>query len=94
MRYVGDIFNSLKVEYKTSEFLTYINEMVEKSKLFSSINNSIFKQTLYKSENIGNLSFYPLKASIEDFYTKGKFAKKSAVMLQCSQETRKSSNNF
>jgi len=91
---VGNIFNTFKVEYKKSNFLSYINEMVEKSKLFSSINNIIFKKTLYKSENVGNLSYYPVKASIEDFYTKGKFSKKSIVMLQCSREVRKHSNNF
>jgi len=94
MRYVGDIFNAFKIEYKKSEFLNYINEIVEKSKLFSSINNIMFKKTLYKSNDIGILSSYPVKASVEDFYTKGKFSKKSNVMLQCSQEVRKSSNNF
>lgn len=94
MRYVGDIFNALKIEYEKSKFLIYIHEMVENSKLFSSINNLILKETLYKSESIGNLSFYPFKASMEDFYTKGKFTKNSTVMLQCSQEVRKSSNNF
>jgi len=94
MRYVGDIFNAFKIEYKSSSFLNYIHEIVEKYKLFSSINNIIMKETAYKSEGLGNLSFYPSKASVEDFYIKGKFAKKSNVMLQCSQEVRKSLNNF
>ena len=94
MRFVGDIFNAFKVEYKTSDFLSYITEMVEKSKQFSSINNLLLKETLFKSEIIGKLSFYPFKTFVEDFYTKGKFAKRSSVMLQCSQEIRKSSNNF
>ena len=94
MRFIGDIFKAFKIEYNISCFLNYINEIVEKSKNFSLITNVLLKENLYKSQDIGNLSVYPFKSFSEDFYTKGRTAKKSNIMLQCSQVVRKYSNNF
>jgi NADH dehydrogenase/NADH:ubiquinone oxidoreductase subunit G len=93
MRSTNVIFNSIKNEYTSSKFLEYIYELVEKNKHFSSITNTLLKGSLFNSNQISTVSLYPAK-TIEDFYTKGKFNKNSSVMLQCSQEVRKSSSNF
>jgi len=93
MRSTNVIFNSIKNEYTSSKFLEYIYELVEKNKYFSSITNTLLKGSLFNSNQISTVSLYPAK-TIEDFYTKGKFNKNSSVMLQCSQEVRKSSSNF
>jgi NADH dehydrogenase/NADH:ubiquinone oxidoreductase subunit G len=93
MRSTNVIFNSIKNEYTSSKFLEYIYELIEKNKYFSSITNTLLKGSLFNSNQISTVSLYPAK-TIEDFYTKGKFNKNSSVMLQCSQEVRKSSSNF
>ena len=93
MRSTNVIFNSIKNEYDSSKFLDYIHELIEKTKYFSNIKNILLKGSLFNSGQISSVSLYPGKI-MEDFYSKGKFTKNSAVMLQCSQETRKASVNF
>ena len=93
MRSTNVIFNSIKNEYDSSKFLDYIHELIEKTKYFSNIKNILLKGSLFNSGQISGVSLYPGKI-MEDFYSKGKFTKNSAVMLQCSQETRKASVNF
>jgi hypothetical protein len=93
MRSTNVIFSSIKNEYDSSKFLNYVHELIEKTKYFSNIKNILLKGSLFNSGQISSVSLYPGKI-MEDFYSKGKFAKNSAVMLQCSQETRKVSGNF
>ena len=93
MRATNVIFNSIKNEYSSSKFLDYVYELIEKTKHFTNIKNLLLRGSLFNSNQISTVSLYPGKI-IEDFYSKGKFTKNSAVMLQCSQETRKTSVNF
>ena len=93
MRSTSVIFNSIKNEYNSSKFLDYVYELVEKTKYFSNVKNILLRGSLFNSGQISAVSLYPGKI-IEDFYSKGKFTKNSAVMLQCSQEVRKTSVNF
>lgn len=91
------IFRALKIDFSKSKFLSYIWEVVEKPKFFSSMEKSFFhlkSNTSFFVNLISVVSFYPIKPSIEDFYTKGLFCKKSLTMLKCSQNARKDATNF
>ena len=91
------IFRAIKIDYVQSKFLKYIHEIVKTPKCFSSVENifsTIESKTSYVINLVSNVSRYPVKASIEDFYTKGLFCKKSLTMLKCSQNDRKQISNF
>ena len=80
-----------------SAYLVVFLEIVKTPRLFSSMENTFsnLKSKLsYASSFSSNVSFYPMKSSIEDFYTKGLFCKKSPTMLKCSQNARKQATNF
>ena len=91
------IFRAIKIDYVQSKFLNYINEIVKMPKCFSSIENifsTIESKNFYLTDLTSKVSLYPIKSSIEDFYTKGLFCKKSLTMLKCSQNDRKQITNF
>ena len=91
------IFRGIKSDYVQSNFLSYIFEIVKTPKFFSSMEHTfsnLRSRLLYVANLHANVSFYPMKSSIEDFYTKGLFCKKSPTMLKCSQNTRKQATNF
>ena len=91
------IFRAIKIDYAQSKFLNYIREIVKIPKCFSSVEDTfstVRSNTSYITNLISNISLYPVKPSVEDFYTKGLFCKKSLTMLKCSQNERKHRTNF
>lgn len=91
------IFRAIKIDYFQSKFLSYIGEIVRTPKYFSLMENTFVhlkSKTSFLAHLISVVSFYPIKPSIEDFYTKGLFCKKSSTMLKCSQNARKDAINF
>ena len=74
-----------------------ISELTNKPELFKKINKSFTKFNILEVDSmkaINYLNSYPLKPSLKDFYRLNKSTKNSLTMAKCSQETRKSSNNF
>lgn len=91
------IFRAIKMDYIQSKFLNFIEEVVNTPKYFSLMENTfghLKSETSFLTNLISVVSFYPIKPSIEDFYTKGLFCKKSSTMLKCSQNARKDAINF
>jgi NADH-quinone oxidoreductase chain G len=88
------LYPEVQVEFNRFKFIT---EIIANPEKFKTINNNfttsdllIFKGT----KPINYLNFYPLKPSLEDFYSQNSSTKNSLTMAKCSQETRKNSNNF
>lgn len=97
IRSINLIFRALKFDYIRSNFMNYMSEIVEKPKCFSMTENIFvhFKPRISSVSNqVSAVSFYPIKPSLEDFYSKGLFCKKSSTMLKCSQDARKIATNF
>jgi NADH dehydrogenase/NADH:ubiquinone oxidoreductase subunit G len=91
------IFRAIRIDYFQSKFLSYIGEIVKTPKYFSLMENTFVhlkSKRSFLAHLISVVSFYPIKPSIEDFYTKGLFCKKSSTMLKCSQNARKDAINF
>jgi NADH-quinone oxidoreductase chain G len=83
--------NEKEVSNKVNSF-NYLLEIINLGTKFNSLN-----KVLTPKDVVGNniqVSTYPIKSNIEDFYLSNKFAKNSLVMNQCSQLVRKSSINF
>jgi NADH dehydrogenase/NADH:ubiquinone oxidoreductase subunit G len=85
------------VSEKKLSFLNFLNEIVLSPKLFKSIQNKFSSLsgggTNYLS-SINLVSEYPIKSTIEDFYRSTNMSKNSITMAKCSQEQRKTINNF
>jgi NADH dehydrogenase/NADH:ubiquinone oxidoreductase subunit G len=85
------------VSEKKLSFLNFLNEIVLSPKLFKSIQNKFSSlrggATNYLS-SINLVSEYPIKSTIEDFYRSTNMSKNSITMAKCSQEQRKTINNF
>ena len=85
------------VSEKKLSFLNFLNEIVLNPKLFKSIQNKFSSlrggATNYLS-SINLVSEYPIKSTIEDFYRSTNMSKNSITMAKCSQEQRKTINNF
>ena len=94
MRSIKNIFNGVKETYVSSGFLSYIYEQIENTRCFSAIRGNLFNKTSYDFNQVSQVSLYPIKPSIEDFYVKNKFCKNSLTMLQCSKQNRDESSNF
>ena len=79
---------------KKNKYFEFYKESLKKSDLFSTISltfSTFFKSSLNKNNQI---SLYPQKPMLEDFFRSNQMSKKSMTMSQCSQEFRKSINNF
>lgn len=95
LRSAKSVFKSFLNDLAPSFFLKSIFEMIKKPKKFTSVNQIFHKMKSEKSADfVLQISSYPLIASLEDFYTKGTFTKKSPTMIKCSQESRKESQTF
>jgi len=85
------------VSEKKLSFLDFLNEIVLSPKLFKSIQNKFSSlgggATNYLSR-INFVSKHPIKSTIEDFYRSTNMSKNSITMAKCSQEQRKTINNF
>ena len=82
---------------KNIKFLSFLNEMVEHSNLFKSLKNKFSSYDLFETNFLFSssfISFYPFKATIEDFFSSNNLSKNSITMAKCSQEHRKNTNNF
>jgi len=82
---------------KNIKFLSFLNEMVEHSNLFKSLKNKFSSYDLFETNFLFSssfISFYPFKATIEDFFSSNNLSKNSITMAKCSQEHRKNNNNF
>ena len=82
---------------KNLKYLSFLNEIVEHSNLFKSLKNkfssyNILETNFLISSNF--ISLYPLKATIEDFFSSNNLSKNSITMAKCSQEHKKNNNNF
>ena len=82
---------------KRLSFLDFLNEIVLTPKLFKSIQNK-FSSLGCGAPNylsrINLVSKYPIKSTVEDFYRSTNMSKNSITMAKCSQEQRKTTNNF
>lgn len=91
------IFENLKFKDKMNNHENFLNEIVKNYWLFNEI-NKIYTNLSYKNNNfikhIEQLSKYPTKSNLEDFYCSNKTTKNSINMLQCSQQIRKIKTNF
>jgi hypothetical protein len=96
LRSAKNIFTAiLEKSIGSSFFLRYIEEFVENIKLFNDLENYFTRIVTKISLNlVTKMDFYPLKALVEDYYTKDVLCKKSLTMLKKSQETRKFFINF
>jgi len=82
---------------KNIKFLSFLNEMVEHSNLFKSLKNKFSSYDIFETNFLFSssfISFYPFKATIEDFFSSNNLSKNSITMAKCSQEHRKNNNNF
>lgn len=90
-------FENFKMKTKINNHWSFINEIIINYWLFDEI-NKIYATLNYKSINflkhIQQLSKYPTKSNLEDFYCSNKYTKNSINMLQCSQQIRTIRTNF
>lgn len=90
-------FENFKIQNKINSHWNFLNEIVENYWLFDEI-NKIYGTLNYKTLNfvkhIEQLSKYPTKSNLEDFYCSNKATKNSINMLQCSQQIRTIRTNF
>lgn len=99
-RSVKDIvktFNVQEIEQKREASFDYVLEIIQVSKLFTSLKNKILNHKNAKvsiKENKSIISLYPLKSTIENFYVTNKFTRYSPLMVDCSKETIKKATNF
>ena len=98
-RSIKNIFFSMYIDVieKKSNFLDFLFEVVEQPNLFKSIKNKFNYSNILESQYlflINHVSYYPLKSSLEDFYRSTNLSKNSNTMAKCSQEQRKTINNF
>ena len=97
IRSIKNIFLAIKEDIKkSSDFLNYIEEIVEDPKYFNLTKNKFvnFNNNKLYFSSLTRISFYPLKSSMEDFYMNDSLSKKSLTMSERSQETRKLFTNF
>ena len=97
VRSIKNIFLAIKTNTRTNfSFLNYIEEIVEDPKYFNFTKNKFvnFNNSKFYFNLSTRISFYPLKSSVEDFYMKDSLSKKSLIMSERSQETRKLLTNF
>jgi hypothetical protein len=91
------IFQSINYGDDSGINLDYITELVKKPKFFFLIEN-IFStvSTIIRIlvNPIAMVSVYPIKATIEDFHTKGSFCRQSLIMLRCSKRFRLENTAF
>jgi len=82
---------------KNRKYLDFLYEIVEQPNLFKSIKTRFSFFDIFENKYISainTLSNYPLKNSFEDFYRSNNLSKNSTTMAKCSQEQRKTINNF
>lgn len=91
------MFENFKIKTQINNHWNFLNEIVENYWLFDEI-NKIYSSLNYKTINfvkhIEQLSKYPTKSNLEDFYCSNKTTKNSINMLQCSQQVRKIRTSF
>ena len=82
---------------KNSKFLSYVDELVETSSIFSKLNKKFLKsskiQVLEKTSK-SLISCYPFKPTVDNYYTTNKFTKNSLIMNQCAKDILKIVHNF
>ena len=86
-----DIINTNK------KYLNFVHEIVESPSLFKSLKNKLNNSNNLETAYITStsiISSYPIKSSLEDFYRSNNLSKNSNTMAKCSQEQRKTINNF
>ena len=96
LRSIKSVFKAIKNEALSSaSFLRYIKEIAENAKYFNDLENKFTRFCNKLDYNlIIRVDSYPSKASIEDYYTKDSYCKKSLIMTRRSQETRSLFTNF
>jgi len=94
------IFNLDSTVLNSKEsYLSHIKEMLENGEKYSSLktNASPFESIKYsfaKYNNPVQISKYPVKQKIKDFYCTDTFTRNSIIMQECSSEVIKNSVNF
>ncbi len=94
------IFNTnLTVLNSKENYLSHIKEMLENGEKYSSLKtiSSPFESIKYsfaKYNNPVQISKYPVKQKIKDFYCTDTFTRNSIIMQECSSEVIKNSVNF
>jgi len=96
-RETSKILKAIYPEISKNFSFDFVSEIVKKPEQFKKIKNNFTRSNLLdidSMKSINYLNFYPLKPSLNDFYTFDKSSKNSLTMAKCSQEARKNSNNF
>jgi NADH dehydrogenase/NADH:ubiquinone oxidoreductase subunit G len=94
-RCLNDVFGAIGINYSPLKFLGFVHEIVKTPQLFSLLKDKLLRVNHNLQKNSQSVvSLYPIKSSLEDFYTSESFSRKSTTMLRCSQQLRKSSTNF
>jgi NADH-quinone oxidoreductase chain G len=98
---VLSIFNLDSKAFFSSEesHLSHINEMLRDGEKYNLLKNSVspfssISNNFSKYMNVSQISKYPLKQKIKDFYCTDTFTKNSITMQECSSEVIKNSLNF
>jgi len=80
---------------KPHNYLLYLFEIIKHQKKFDHMDQTFmnFIDFIKEIQTTSN-SFYPIKSSIEDFYSSNLNSKNSFIMSQCSRDVRKTSTNF
>jgi NADH dehydrogenase/NADH:ubiquinone oxidoreductase subunit G len=76
-----------------NKYSSFITEIVEAPSLFDTLYVS-YSSLFFLDNSFKQVSKYPVKSNLEDFYCSTKFTKNSKVMLQSSQYLRRKSSNF
>jgi len=94
------IFNIDSTVLNSKEnYLSHIKEMVENGEKYSSLKTisspfESIKHSFAKYNNPVQISKYPVKQKIKDFYCTDTFTRNSIIMQECSSEVIKNSINF
>ncbi len=94
------IYNTnLNSNNSKENYFSHIKEMLEDGEKYSSLKNhtspfAFIKQSFNKYSNSVQISKYPIKQKIKDFYCTDTFTRNSVIMQECSSEVIKNSINF
>jgi NADH-quinone oxidoreductase subunit G len=72
-------------------------EILELEAIFNNPNRlkkNKFKNINLNISDLNEITYYPLKSNLEDFYLNSKFTRASSIMGQCSQVYRNNTTNF
>ncbi len=80
-------------------YFSHLKEMLENGDKYNSLKNNVspfeyIKQSFIRYNNPVQISKYPVKQNIKDFYCTDTFTRNSVIMQECSSEVIKNSVNF